>query len=192
VSLADAGIGQVLDALKASGQARDTVTVFTVDHGDQLGQHRMYQKMEMYEPAVRVPLLIRLPGGARRTFNTPVSHLDVLPTLAAVLGLDTPEHLDGVSLEASVRDGAPPDERTVFIQYSGNPAVGDIRRAAVTRRWKYVYDPDDLPELYDLKNDPLEMHNLAADLDRADLQRDLHIQLADWHAGRGDWVQYEG
>jgi arylsulfatase A-like enzyme len=191
VNLADTGIGRVLDALDEQGLASDTVTLFTVDHGDHLGQHRMYQKMEMYEQAVRLPLMVRAPGGATCTFNTPVSHLDVLPTLLDLLGRPEPGDLDGISLAESVREGVKPADRTVFSQYSGNPALGDIRRAAITRRYKYIYDPDDLPELYDLKTDPLEMHNLAADLGHAEVQKRLHAELAAWHKEHGDWVDYQ-
>jgi arylsulfatase A-like enzyme len=191
VNLADTGIGRVLDALEDEGLVESTLALFTVDHGDHLGQHRMYQKMEMYEQAVRLPLMLRAPGGVARTFDTPVSHLDVLPTVLHLLGRPAPEGLDGMSLAESVRGGSSPSERTVFCQYSGNPDVGDIRRAAITARYKYVYDPDDLPELYDLKTDPLEMHNLAADLGHADVQRRLHSELAAWHSARGDWVDYQ-
>ena len=66
VRLADDGIGRVLDALRASPAAGNTLTVFTVDHGDHLGQRGMYQKMELYEPAIRIPLIIRAPGAAAR------------------------------------------------------------------------------------------------------------------------------
>jgi arylsulfatase A-like enzyme len=190
VSLADAGIGKVLDALDASGQAENTITVFTVDHGEQLGQHAMYQKMEMYEPAVRIPLVVRVPGGPRRSWDAPVSHVDVMPTLLELLGLDGPAGLDGVSLASSVAGGSPPPERPVFCQYSGNPAVGDIRRAVITRRHKYVHDPADEPELYDLEADPLEMHNLAREPSAHAALRELHGLCRRWAASHGDWVAF--
>ncbi|NQU44378.1 DUF4976 domain-containing protein, partial [bacterium] len=81
-------------------------------------------------------------------------------------------------------------ERTLFSQYSGNPDVGDIRRAAITTRYKYVYDPRDQAELYDLLDDPLEMHNLAPDPEMKPIVRDLHEQTRRWHGERGDWVGY--
>ncbi|MFW6163504.1 MAG: sulfatase-like hydrolase/transferase, partial [Planctomycetota bacterium] len=191
VSLADAAIGRILEALDAAGHGEDTVVVFTVDHGDHLGQHAMYQKMEMYEPAIRVPLLIRAPGCEARVHDVPVSHLDVLPTLLDLMGLDPQPALDGLSLADCVRSDAPPPERPVFCQYSGNPAIGDIRRAVVTRRHKYVHDPAAEPELYDLDADPLEMTNLAPDPAYDDLLADLHEQCCRWHEEHGDWVSYE-
>ncbi len=190
VRIADEAIGGVLTALDRAGLGEDTLTLFTVDHGDHLGQHGMYQKMEMYEPAVRVPLIIRAPGAPPRRFDTPVSHLDVMPTVLAGLGLSAAGALDGVSLLPAVADGAALAERTVFSQYSGNPTRGDIRRAAITRRHKYIYDGDGEAELYDLQADPLEMTNLAGDPARAATVTELHAQCAKWHRARGDWVDY--
>jgi len=190
VNLADAAIGRILLALEATGQAEDTITVFTSDHGDHLGQHRMYQKMEMYEQAVKVPLIIRAPGVGARTFDGPVSHLDLMPTLLECAGLQTPGDLDGRSLLESMVSGTPLPERPVFCQYSGSLAVGDIRRAVITRRYKYVYDPSDLPELYDLESDPLEMGNAAADAAHAEVVRRLHEEGGRWASTHGDWVGF--
>jgi arylsulfatase A-like enzyme len=191
VRLADDGIGAVLAALGDAGLADETLTVFTVDHGEHLGQHRMYQKMEMYEQAVRIPLVFcgkGLPAGA---FDVPVSHLDVMPTVLELLNVDCPRDLDGISLASSLRHGAEPPERPVFSQYSGDPTRGDRRRAVVTRRLKYVYDPDDMAELYDLESDPLEMHNLAREPGHAEIVRELHEQCRRWHVEHGDGVNFD-
>jgi len=188
VNLADAGIGRILQALEESGQADNTIVVFTVDHGDHLGQHRMYQKMEMYEQAVRIPLIIHAPGADARTFDTPVSHLDLTPTLLDFVGVEQPDDLDGISLQDCIVSGNPPPDRPIFSQYSGNPTTGDTRRAVITDRYKYIYDPADLPELYNLKNDPLETHNLAADTKYANVMRELHEECRSWANSHGDWV----
>ncbi len=190
VRLADAAVGRVLAALDRAGQARNTVIAFTADHGDHLGQHAMYQKMEMYEPALRVPLLIRLPGAPPGRFDAPVSHLDVLPTILEALALPAPPRLDGTSLARAILAGAAPAGRPVFACYSGNPAIGDIRRAVVTDQYKYVYDPEDDAELYDLAADPLETANLAGDPARADAVSRLHARCAQWHRQHGDWVDF--
>jgi len=190
VRLADDGIGVVLDALAAAGRWDDTVVCFTVDHGDHLGQHGMYQKMEMYEPAVRVPLVVRAPGAAARSFEQVVSHLDVMPTLLELMGLPVPGGLDGVSLAPAILTGASPPDRPAFCQYSGNPTLGDVRRAVIRGEHKYVYDPQDAPELYDLAADPLEMRNLADEPEAAGLRRELHGLCAAWGAAHGDWVRF--
>jgi arylsulfatase A-like enzyme len=155
-----------------------------------MGQHRMYQKMEMYEQAIRVPLIFRLPGAGHQTVTTPVSHLDVMPTLLSLLDLPEPGDLDGTSLRETIAGGGEPPARPVFSQFSGTLGIGDIRRAVIDGRHKYVYDPEDEPELYDLESDPLETTNLAADPARAGLVRDLHAQCRAWHAAHGDWVDF--
>ncbi|MFW6189619.1 MAG: sulfatase-like hydrolase/transferase [Planctomycetota bacterium] len=188
--LADDGIGTVLEALEESGHADRTVLAFTVDHGEHLGQHRMYQKMEMYEQAVRVPLIILEPGTEPSEHATPIWHLDVLPTLNEMLGLRAPARADGTSLADCVRGEAEPRRRTLFGQYSGNPALGDIRRMALRGDWKYVYDPAGEPELFDLSADPLEMHNLARSAERGGRLIDLHAHCAAFHERHGDWVDY--
>ncbi|MCZ6680675.1 MAG: sulfatase-like hydrolase/transferase [Candidatus Poribacteria bacterium] len=111
VHLADAGIGQVLHALENTGKTDDTVVVFASDHGDHLGQHRMYQKMEMYKPAIRVPLIVRAPGCLPQCVDTPVSHLDVMPTTLELLGIETPTGLDGDSLHNTIVSGTPPPDK---------------------------------------------------------------------------------
>jgi arylsulfatase A-like enzyme len=191
VRLADDAIGRVLAALHNSGREKETVTVFTVDHGDHLGQHTMYQKMEMYEQAIRVPWMIRVPDLSARRFELPVSQLDILPTLTDLLnvGWDGPPP-DGLSLAASIQEGASLPERPVFCQYSGNPTVGDIRRAVITSRYKYIFDPDAPAELYDLVRDPLEMENVAGDPDYAEMLQRLHAIGREWAESHGDWVQF--
>ncbi|MBN2451564.1 MAG: sulfatase-like hydrolase/transferase, partial [Lentisphaeria bacterium] len=163
VRLAHDGIGEVLRAVDESGLGDDTLTVFTVDHGEHLGQHGMYQKMEMYEQALRIPLVLAGPQIRTQRVDQPVSHLDVLPTLLELLGLAGMPEADGRSLVPCLREGIPPSPRPVFAQYSGNPAAGDMRRCILRERWKAVFDPRDTAELYDLEADPLEMENLAAD-----------------------------
>jgi arylsulfatase A-like enzyme len=190
VRLADTEIGRLLSALEACGYADNTVVVFTTDHGDHLGQHRMYQKMEMYEQAVRVPLIVRVPGAAPQRCDVPVSHLSVLPTLLDVMDLGRPDDLDGASLAETIMSGAQPEERPVFCQYSGNPTVGDIRRTVISDRYKYTHTPGEVSELYDLERDPPEMRNLGLDPACAPIARELHRLCASWAESHGDWVAF--
>jgi arylsulfatase A-like enzyme len=189
VNLADANIGHVVSTLDASGYTDETIVCFTVDHGDQLGQHRMYQKMEMYEPAIRIPLILKGPGIKSQMIDNPVSHLDVMPTVLAHMGLPIPSDLDGISMAHTLTSGQmPPAERPVFSQYSGNPTIGDQRRAVITQRYKAVFDPADRAELYDLLLDPLEMHNLADDPVYKPIAAELLTLCRQWGITHNDWV----
>lgn len=186
--LADDCIGDILSALDGSGQAEDTLVVFTSDHGDHLGQHRMYQKMEMYEQALHVPLAVGGPGVTPHTSDEVVSHLDLLPSLLEYFQIETPGDLDGQSILQSIQTDRPGPDRPVFSQYSGNKVLGNIRRAVVTRQHKYIFDPADVAELYDLQADPLEMHNLAADPEHASTVSELHALCESWGRAHNDWV----
>jgi arylsulfatase A-like enzyme len=189
-NLADDLLGKVLHWMREQRQMDRTTLVMTSDHGEHLGQHAMYQKMEMYEPALRVPLLIadRHLGPAR--IDTPVSHLDILPTLSELMGLGIEEATDGVSLVSTLRSGQSEQNSSVFAQYSGNPAIGDLRRAVISNRYKYVIDGDGRRELYDLIDDPLEMENLATSVACEPTMSELHQQAAQWGRSHGDWFDF--
>lgn len=192
-NLADHGIGRILDALKKSGQADNSVVLFTSDHGDQLGQHGMFQKFEMYEQSVNVPMIWRGPGIQKQKTGSLVSHLDVFPTVCDLLGLDQPEGLEGMSLNQHLVSGADLPERTLFSQYSGNGRIAkatSVRRAAITKDRKYVFDPYDIEELYNLDADPLEMNNLAQDPLHRGLVADLRAQSKEWAESHRDWIEF--
>jgi arylsulfatase A-like enzyme len=189
VNLADAGIGRVLSVLDSSEQSDRTVVCFTTDHGDHLGQHAMYQKMEMYEQAINVPLIMKGPSIQKQVVGEVVSHLDLLPTLLTLLELPIPEDVDGLSLAETLTLGhSAPENRIVFSQYSGNPTIGDIRRAAITQRYKAVFDPADSAELFDLEVDPLEMRNLADNKAYRDIHQELLLKCRTWALEHDDWV----
>ncbi len=189
VRMADDAIGDVLNALKETNNDDDTLVVFTTDHGDHLGQHNMYQKMEMYDQAIRVPFLYKAPNTKAKEWNVPVSHLDIMPTILDMLKVSYPTDLDGISLQSSIAGEVSPPDRPVFCQYSGNPTVGDLRRAVVQGKYKYIYDPRDIPELYDLEADVLEMNNLAGLAEYASTEKDLHAKCMAWAEGHGDWIK---
>lgn len=167
--LVDQLVGRLLDALQRHSLADDTLIVFTSDHGEHLGQHAMYQKMELYEPAARVPLLIKSPRGTPQApVTTPVSHLDLVPTVLDQLGLPVPADLDGRSLTPALIGGELATV-PVFSQFTGNNGPSAARHAVILGEHKLILNTDDEPELYDLALDPLEMHNRAGDPARAEV-----------------------
>lgn len=183
--LADEQIGRVVDCLQQQKLWDHTVLVFTSDHGEQLGQHGMYQKMEMYEPSVRVPALMRVPGAPACRWQTPISHLDFVPTLAQLMGLPAPLHTDGVSLAETVMKAVQPPVHDVVSVYCGNHEPGDLRRMLVRGSWKYVFDGIH-EELYDVSEDPLEMRNLAYEPALQGKKRELALALRAYCFARGE------
>jgi arylsulfatase A-like enzyme len=108
-SLVDTHVGRILEALEASGQADNTLVVFTSDHGDQMGSHQLYGKSVQYQESIRIPLLVRLPGQREaRRVRGPTSQVDLAPTLLEALGQPVPDGLHGKSRLAALR-GAGPD-----------------------------------------------------------------------------------
>ncbi len=141
----------------------DTIVIFTSDHGDMLGERGLWYKMNFFEHAARVPLIVRAPGldGGQRVTTT-VSLLDIAPTLLDLAGIelsdDVADDLDGASILSFIDE--PDDERTVLGEYLGEGAIAPvlmIRRG----RWKYISAAPDPAQLYDLVSDPFELENLA-------------------------------
>ena len=170
--LADDATGRIIDAAPPG-----TLVVVASDHGEHLGQHAMYQKMELYEPALRVPLIVAGPGvEAGREDDGPCSLLDLAPTLAEAAGAEALPDAAGRSLWPALRGGRLDADRALPCAYYGNfdlsPPTGR-RLGVVTGRWKFVATPGDADELYDLEADPLEMTNLATDPAFADVLEGL-------------------
>ncbi|MCT4688825.1 sulfatase family protein [Vallitalea sp.] len=186
---ADNLIGKVIDKVNSINKD-NTITLFTVDHGEHLGQHNMYQKMEMYEQAIHIPFMMKVPDVKPREVNEVVSHIDILPTVLDLLNIKH-EKLDGNSLNALFNGGNLSTDRIAFSQYSGNrPIVSQIRRAVITDRYKYVYDVVGSPELYDLEKDPLEMENIADKEQVKEIVSDLHKKCKEYFVAHNDWVKY--
>jgi choline-sulfatase len=158
VSKMDALLGQVMAALRETGFADDTVVLYASDHGDNLGNRGMWGKSVMYEDSLGIPMILAgpgLPGG--QVCDTPVSLIDVAPTMAAVAGVTAA--YEGTSLIEIAR-GVRPD-RPVLAQY--HAAGSDTAMFALRDdRWKLVSYVGAPAQLFDLENDPLETTDLAA------------------------------
>ena len=128
VSLVDTWAGQILDTLSDCGLDDRTIVVFTSDHGDMMGSHRMAGKCTMFEESTKVPFLLRVPGELEhgRRIAEPISQIDVLPTLLELMGQPIPEHLEGYSLAPFLRNQGELTESNVFIEWNGpeNGIVG--------------------------------------------------------------------
>jgi choline-sulfatase len=179
VEMADAEVGRVLDALDDAGLAQDTLVVLTSDHGDGLARHGLTSKMFLYDEAARVPFLVACPGrvqaGARDERHL-VSGLDVAPTLCDFAGAEGLPKARGLSLRPLLegKAGAPWREFLVTETFR----TGRMIR---TPEFKYIaYSGDPNTQLFDLRSDPGELANLAADASKAGTLRDLEARLAAW------------
>ena len=173
VRLLDDCVTEIVATLKEEGLFDDSIIVFTSDHGEMLGSHRLWQKFCHYEESVRVPMLMRFPewmGIPSQRVAAPYQHVDFLPTVLDLLGVAAPEGLDGISWAPSLRQGrvveAALAERPLHLQFDGNGALGNFGRAIVQGRHKLIVDlfkDECFLELYDLEADPQEQANLAFD-----------------------------
>ena len=158
VSFADDLVGQVLDALEASGRAENTIVVLISDHGYHLGEKGITGKNTLWERSTHVPLIVagpRIARGART--GEPVELLDLFPTLTELTGVPAPDGLEGHSLVPQLRTpGTPREFPAITTHGPGNHAVRD-------RRYRYIRYADGSEELYDLEADPHEWTNLAGD-----------------------------
>jgi choline-sulfatase len=174
----DDNLGRVLDALDALGLAEETLVVYTSDHGEPLGDHECWWKCCMYEQSVGVPMLARGPGvPAGREVETPVSLLDLVPTVADAVGVEPAPAWRGDSLAGALwGEGGLDDGRAVFSEYH---AHGVSRGMFMIRQgqYKYVHYPENPPQLFDVDADPTEMKNLADDPAFADVRERLHEEL---------------
>ncbi len=164
----DDNVGRVLEALEASGELQHTLVVATTDNGQLMGEHGLQQKGLSYEPSIRVPLAMRLPGEipAGTVTDRLALNVDLMPTLLELAGVSVPEDLQGTSLAPLWRDPAAAwRERFLYLAPGfGQGAV--VERAVVEARWKYVHiDVEGQREelLFDLHADPDERENLARD-----------------------------
>jgi choline-sulfatase len=162
ISYLDERVGEVLDALAATGLDRSTLVVFTADHGELLGERGLWYKMSFLEGSARVPLIVRGPGLAARRIEGAVSQLDLAPTLAALAGADAAEaQFEGASLVSALAGAAPGP-----CEAHGEYLAEGVRAPAVMLRrgrHKYIRCPGDPDLLYDLAEDPRELRNLAAE-----------------------------
>lgn len=188
VALIDTQIGRILSALESSGRLKDTVIVFTTDHGELLGDHGLWLKGPFhYEELVRIPFIVAWPagfaGGVR--VHDLVSQADLVPTILDAVGAAplSPSFVDGVSLLDLVRGGSSPKRPAVMVECVDDP-TGLRLKTAITERYKLThYHGHAFGELYDLAEDPGEVTNRWDDPAYVGVRNELLGTLVD-HAER--------
>ena len=186
ISYLDDKIGELVAVLQSTRQVENTAIIFCSDHGDMLGERGLWFKMCFYEGSARVPLMIAAPGVVSSTIETPVSNLDLTPTIADLAGVDLSEvapWTDGESLFPLVAGG---NHGPVLMEYAAEGSQAPLV-AIRDGRFKYVHCEIDPPQLFDLAADPLERKNLARNPAHADDAR----RLADAVRARWDMVRFD-
>lgn len=187
VSFEDALFGQLLRTLEESGQMDNTYLIYLSDHGDYASAHGLWSKgLPCFQEAYHIPALV---GGAGIHGETPVDAMvsitDFAPTILELAGISAPD-VAGRSLVPFLRHQIPCDWRTeLFTQSNGNELYG-IQRAVWNKKWKYVFNGFDYDELYDLENDPGELHNLIYDPSLAAIVREMCGKLWQFAYQTGD------
>jgi arylsulfatase A-like enzyme/Tfp pilus assembly protein PilF len=171
VASVDAQVGRLLEWLAGSGLERDTVVAVAADHGEALGEHgELTHGFFVYEPTLRVPLVLRGPSlASHRVVTTPVSLADLAPTLAGLIGTPLAGGLDGRDLSRDLLRGGEPAAVDIYSETEYPRIFGWSGLSALRRKGlKYIDAPR--PEIYDLARDPNETRSLAdARAPRADL-----------------------
>ncbi|MFC1671946.1 sulfatase-like hydrolase/transferase [Planctomycetota bacterium] len=184
ISLMDTQIGRVLDELGRLGLAENTLVIYTTDHGDMCGSHGMMDKhFVMYDDVVRVPLVMRWPGriASGTACDAFVAHaVDLATTFCEVAGADVPDTFRGESLVPLMSGEKSNGRDDIFSAYHGNQLGLYTQRMVRDRRWKYIWNATAEDELYDIENDPGELHNAATDPARADELVRLRTRLWSW------------
>jgi choline-sulfatase len=188
VTLVDECVGRVLDALQEKGAAEDTLVLFHPDHGEMLGAHHYFQKMVCYEESAHVPLMIAGPGIEPGRSDALTSHVDILPTLLDYAGVPVPAQVQGTSLRPLLEGTANAVHDAVFVEYNGNVAPDAFQRCVISGTHKYIHNEGDRDELYDLRNDSWEDHNLAADPAYQDVRGELRARLSQWMQETEDFL----
>jgi arylsulfatase A-like enzyme len=194
ISFMDAQVGHVVDALDRLGLSDNTIIVFTSDHGYHVGEHGLWQKMSIFEESARVPLLIVAPGASKGSVaKSPVSQLDLFPTLAELCGIKPPANLQGQTLVPMLKNTLTEGRGWALTQVmrGGGQArasvttnVGSDGRAFFgyslrTPRYRYTeWDEGNKGrELYDHDKDPKELTNLAERSENAKTVEELSGKL---------------
>ena len=175
ISFMDTQVGVVVDSLERQGLADNTVIVFTSDHGYHMGEHGLWQKMSLFEESARVPMLIVAPGMSKGMISeTPVSQIDLFPTLAELCHVRVPDNLQGQSLVPMLKDPSHAGRGWALTQVTRGGRRVDAKNgnetdrpffgySLRTPRWRYTEWDGGVAgkELYDHDSDPRELTNLA-------------------------------
>jgi len=182
ISQIDDAIGRVLKHLEEKDLLDNTVIIYTADHGDLCGDRRMMDKhYVMYDEVVRVPLVIRYPKMIEKGIKCSAfvtNMLDLVPTILEMVGASVPDDLDGISLMPYLMQQTSESIRKyAMVTYNGQQFGLYTQRMIRNEKYKYVWNPTDIDELYDMENDPCELCNLSDREEYSEILKELRLDL---------------
>jgi arylsulfatase len=200
VSMVDHEVSQILEELERSGKAQNTIILFASDHGDLLLEHAIFGKNLFFEASIHVPLMISWPGRVQPgRYDQLIETVDVLPALLDFCGIPVPANVQGRSFaplvsgrdynprEALFSENIIPEVITGHnydLPFEQGKGVAGVRhpdsKMVRTKRWKLNYYPGNGGELYDLREDPGEGHNLYADPRYQNIASELKGEILEW------------
>lgn len=194
ISRSDICVGRIMQAVRENGFDDNTVVIFASDNGSMEGAHRLVGKWNMYEESLRVPLIIRdprLPASTHGRRSQMALNIDFAPTMLALAGVPIPASMQGRDLQPILRNAKAPGradwyyEHDVQLDTEGNESGKPLPRCegVRTEHWKYIRYKGTDPvqeELFDLRDDPSEEHNLAGDTGSADTLAKLRVRCAEY------------
>ncbi len=199
IAATDEHFGRIIAEFRRLGLWKNTVVLLTADHGDMMNAHRMRLKGTLpYDELYRIPFIMKLPVGrapGRQTIDDLVSNERFAVTLLRAAGVAVPETFrNGDFYDAFSRQEHPEDEKVFFEHYGAYWGLHPFR-GVVNRKFKYIryYGEDDTEEMYDLENDPAELHNIAANPSYDGVRRELVGEVNRWWSATGgrDSATYE-
>jgi N-acetylglucosamine-6-sulfatase len=180
----DESIGAVMDQLNESGFADSTLLLYMADNGFSLGEHGLIGKQTAYETSIRVPMLAYAPGLIEpgTVVDEHVTNIDIAPTILAEAGRATPDYMSGRSFLPALSGSSTGERKEPFYEsfwggFPKHPTMFSTRRGRYKYIWYYGPSTD---ELYDLKADPLEQHNLLGKEKHEQRLKAMHDRLFDW------------
>jgi arylsulfatase A-like enzyme len=181
ISYLDLQIGRVLQALRDSGEESKTIIIFSSDHGLAVGSHGLMGKQNLYEDGMKAPLVFAGPGIPKGSSQAPVYLHDIYPSVCDLAGIGVPPGLDAVSFAPVLQGRADHVRDAVLLAYRS------VQRAARRGDWKLIRYPQiNRSQLFNLKDDPDEIRDLAGDPKHAETLREMTALLVDLQARNGD------
>jgi len=196
VQSVDDSVGRVLGYLDSAGLSKNTIVIYTSDQGFFLGDHGMYDKRFMYEECLRMPFLVRWPAGIKPGSVAPgmALNVDFAPTFLEAAGLPVPVDMQGRSLVPLLRGRTPADWRTsMYYRYYHDPGDHNTRAhygVRTTTHKLISFWKTGQWELFDLVNDPGELHNLYGQPGHEQITAELNAELLRLKRALGDEDQF--